>query len=1019
MRVWLAALTVAVFVLGSGGYASSQAPSAHVEALLAGGEAAFEKGDYGRAVASWQAALPALERAKDARLGDVLYDIGLAYGRLADLPAALKTYRRALAIYRASGNRAGEVRDLRNAGSAAEALGRYDDAAAAYRDLVPLDRANGDRAREAADLGELGIAEDHLGRYDEALASHGSALAIDRALENEVRVAADLGNIGNVQLDLGRYDDALASYRQSLAIHNAGQNRPGEALDLGNIGNVEFALGQYDEALASQRQALSIDRETGNRLGEATELGNIGIVEARLGQYPEALATQQSAAAIDRDLNDLGEAADLGNAGNVDEVLGRYDDALAAYEQALAIHGALDARREVAEDLGSIGNLEMDLGSYAGALDLYRASLAIDRAIGNAPGTATDLGNAGNAERRLGHADDALASERAALSIHTSIGSPLGEADDLANIGSIAEATGRHDDALASYRQALSIHRRLGDRIGESVDRSDIGNVQESLAQYTDALASAREAIAIDLQISNPEGLWHSEWIAARADVHLAHRDEALADYDATLDQIEALRAGLTGDERSQFFGNALGAFDEYIAYLLDLNGRFPGSGYDRKALEILERKSARAALEQIGRSAAQHFRGVDSKVVADETAADAAVDGTRRLLSKLQATAGTDPAALAAAQQRLADATARATALEASVKTQYPAYDELRHPQPLVVQCRRSPCPTIASFQQSVLRPGELVLAYAVLEGKSALWLIDRERVQLVPLAGSTEIAAAVTRLDAHVAAMLAPGVRAARIERNAAADLPAFAADGYALYRMLVPDAAAAAVARAKSLIVVPSGPLYRLAFETLVTRDPARDPQPHYLIEDVPVSYVPSASLLAVVRGSYGRAPAGRSPLLAFANPTFGAEPATVGQASGDPTYAGLQLAAVGGAAFTPLPGTQTEADAVRAALGAPAASVIAGDLATKQRVLELNANDSLKTYRFVLFATHAVLPSEIAGLTQPAIVLAHPERGDGLLTMGDGSVSRSTQISWRCRPATRACRRATRALKVSAG
>jgi CHAT domain-containing protein len=132
-----------------------------------------------------------------------------------------------------------------------------------------------------------------------------------------------------------------------------------------------------------------------------------------------------------------------------------------------------------------------------------------------------------------------------------------------------------------------------------------------------------------------------------------------------------------------------------------------------------------------------------------------------------------------------------------------------------------------------------------------------------------------------------------------------------------------------------------------------------------------------------------------LLAFANPAFGAPPA---QTRGLPSIGGLQLAALRsafvtrGAAASPLvfpalPGTQTEADAVRGALGAAPDSVIVGADATRARVLALNAAGQLKSFRFLLFATHAVLPGEIHGLSQPAIVLAHPERGDGLLTMSD--------------------------------
>lgn len=50
-------------------------------------------------------------------------------------------------------------------------------------------------------------------------------------------------------------------------------------------------------------------------------------------------------------------------------------------------------------------------------------------------------------------------------------------------------------------------------------------------------------------------------------------------------------------------------------------------------------------------------------------------------------------------------------------------------------------------------------------------------------------------------------------------------------------------------------------------------------------------------------------------------------------------------------------------------------------------DCNSTVCLKDYRYVLFATHAVLPDAVHRFLQPSLVLAHPERGDGYLTMGD--------------------------------
>ena len=968
---------------------ASPGSASPVERAIATGETAFEHKDYARALAAWLPIVPILLKVGDERAADLLYVTGIAYRETSDFARALDAFDRALRLHGALGARSREAGDLSAAGGVLERLGRNADALADYDRAIAIDRAEKDGEALADDLGRSARVERMLARYPDALQRIREALLIDPAIHDQAGEAAHRGELGNVLNAIGRYDEALTEQQHALDMHRALKDRSGEATDLGNVANAQENLGRYDDALALDRQALAIDRSERNRAGEASDLGNIGNLERDLGQYADALASHQQALAIHRALRDgLEEAADLGNIGGVEQELGRYDDALIHYRTALSIDGGGKNPRGEAGALANIGNVEDMLGGYAEALDSDRRALVIHRTIGDRPGEADDLGNIGSVLSDMGRYAEARDSYERALGIEREIKDRLGEAGTLANIGNVDENLDRADDGLAAYESALAIHREIKSALGEANDLSNIGTTDDVLGRYADARAAAADAVAIAAKLAVPEYLWRALAAEAYADAHLDRRDQALAEYDAALERIEALRAGLSDGERSGFFGGKLFLYDEYVSYLLELDGKFPGKGYDRKALEILERRSARAVLEEIGESAAHHFRGVDAKVIAAEDDAGAALDRAETRRSRLLTKSAADQSAAAAAEREVASAKARLATLEADVRARYPAYFELRHPQPLAAQCT-APCPSIEGFQRTVLRPGELVLAYDLLEPHSALWLIERDRVQLLPLASGKDLDAAVSRLGAHVAGLVASGSRGSRFERSAAADIPAFAADSFALYRMLVPDAAASAIARAKSLIVVPSGSLYRLAFETLVTTDPAQSAQPHYLIRDVPVSYVPSASLLALVRGSYAQPAAGRSPLLAFADPSFGAD-ASGGTRGLAPTSA-LQLNAVrsafAGAVFPALPGTRVEAEAVRKALGAPAASLVAGEQATRERVLAFDERDTLKTYQYVLFATHAVLPSEIKGLTQPAIVLAHPERGGGLLTMAD--------------------------------
>jgi CHAT domain-containing protein len=213
--------------------------------------------------------------------------------------------------------------------------------------------------------------------------------------------------------------------------------------------------------------------------------------------------------------------------------------------------------------------------------------------------------------------------------------------------------------------------------------------------------------------------------------------------------------------------------------------------------------------------------------------------------------------------------------------------------------------------------------------------------------------------------------------VEGIAAGDAAELAANSWSLYGLLVPPAAQNDVARARHLVIVPTGTLYDLPWEMLVTRKPTTA-APRYLVESLPIAYAASASLLALVRRSESSHRVRGRPLLAFARPAYAnppGHPTTTGTSNDEP--------------FPDLPGSIVEAERVRDALGAPPESVVTAGAASRDTIIKLNRSGQLETYRYVLFATHAVLPNDIPGLDQAALVLADADRnrGTGFLTMSD--------------------------------
>lgn len=160
---------------------------------------------------------------------------------------------------------------------------------------------------------------------------------------------------------------------------------------------------------------------------------------------------------------------------------------------------------------------------------------------------------------------------------------------------------------------------------------------------------------------------------------------------------------------------------------------------------------------------------------------------------------------------------------------------------------------------------------------------------------------------------------------------------------------------------LIVVPDGPLYYLPFEALISND-------HYLIEDHVISYMPSASVLGVLRRRAAREGAYPMQLLAFGDPV-------VSLKAGD-----LWVAA--GYRMPPLPNTRSEVLSI-SQMFPPLQSRVYLGRAMKEEAIK---SEDLHLYRRLHFATHSLVDERLP--SRSAIVFAAGDSlEDGFLTVDE--------------------------------
>ncbi len=146
------------------------------------------------------------------------YSLGLTLYYLDEYDAALESYRAALGLFRAVGDRLGEANTLQAIGDVQRFRDEYDAALESYRAALGLYRAVGSRLGEANTLAARSRLALRQGRDEEARALLQQAVDLHTAIGSRYDVAVDLGNFGLALRDLGRIEEARPYLLQAAEI---------------------------------------------------------------------------------------------------------------------------------------------------------------------------------------------------------------------------------------------------------------------------------------------------------------------------------------------------------------------------------------------------------------------------------------------------------------------------------------------------------------------------------------------------------------------------------------------------------------------------------------------------------------------------------------------------------------------------------------------------------------------------------------------------------------------------------
>jgi len=749
-------------------------------------------------------------------------------------------------------------------------------------------------------------------------------------------------------------------------------------------------------------QALELCRAVVDRQCEADALLSLGLTYRALNDDQSALAfytqsLEPRLAAVDR----AGEAFTYQSMAHLFRTTGEPERAREYYTRALTLARATGNRRAEADGLNGLGRLSYELGEMQQALDYQALALPMTRTLGDQRGEAFALNNTGVVYWAMGDLAPALDYFSQARVIRRALGNRLGEAGSLSNMGMVFLEQGDPARALATHERALAIARPAGDLRTEGLILQEIGRTRhiqgdqaaavavleksiasceavddgfcvrgslEYLARVESArghYAPAREHIARAIALSRSQFDTTAEAQALVVSASLEERagalDVARERVEAALAVIEAQRTKvLSPDLRASYLAASRAAYELHIDLLMRQHAVSPDANYAALALRASERARARSLLDTLAEVRANIREGVDPALLERERAVRQQLNAAADRLTNVAA--NDRPRA----EREVAALIIRHREIETEIRARSPRYADLTQPATLDLDAIKRH-----------LGDDDALLEFALGDRRSYAWVVTTSTFAAYELPGRAAIErAALSTYDALQQAHR-PGMRLAA--QRASSELA----------RLLLGGAETRL--SSKRLIIVADGALQFVPFAALPSPWSAAGAP---LVKDHEIVMLPSASSLDGMRAADpARRPAERA-LAILADPVFNVSDPRVSRAGNAPPRTAEQrpnqnlvrsASDTGTGTFQRLRFTADEARRIAAIAPQTDTVVALGFDASRERAL---AGD-LQQYRFVHFATHALVNTRHPELSGIVLSLVSPEGNaqEGFLRLPD--------------------------------
>ena len=811
-------------------------------------------------------------------------------------------------------------------------------------------------------------------KFELVYAEHSVVIAYEVFGPDHPETATSLHELAALYWGQGRYREAEPLYVEALAIRRTAmpEGHPDIAMSFSYLGGHYLTQSRFGEAELLYVEALVMRRAAlpEGHLDIVISLGTLAQLYHAQGRYRRAGPLYLEILAIERASLPEGHpdiAAALNNLALFYTSQGRYREAEPLYVEALAIERAAlpEEHPSIAGSFSNLAVLYKIQGRYEEAEPLHLEALAIMRAAlpEEHPSIATSLNNLAAlyaSQGRYGEAEplflEALAMRRAALpEEHPSIATPL------YNLAALYASQDRYGEAEPFFLEALAMRRAaLPEGHADIVSSfNELALLYKTQGQYQKSAIvynKAFEGLAGRLRVN-------AEACKGGGELELVRRNRV---------------SDLLGPNYTRLVG-VVTRQDRSVLSSLPIDGTFQiGQELELSATAsaLAEARASLAGGDEETLRLSKDWCGLRKEITrAQDELDELASQGNPAFEGRI-----------AQLKEEIAGLEVAFEVKDVELRETFPDYAELAIPK------------SVSEADAKVmLRQGEALLTYTKVQDEDVqgyLALLVTPDLS-VPIALSVDFEALAGQVNTLREDVTFPEVQDRALS---AGDLPDFdlglANELYeSVFAPLEPY-----LENVAHVIVVPSGPLESLPFQTLVTELPENMDDDRYanyrsatfLGDQYAFSVLPSVSSLKALRDPVRlkkrAALDPSSPFLGFGDPDLR------GQTSGDFALSNASGVTNVGAVrdLTRLDQTGPMLTTLKNVLKGADENLYLKEAATEAQLYEVK--DQLPDQEVVVFATHGLVANELPALnlTEPALVMTPPAdesdvdpRNDGLL------------------------------------